>query len=616
MKKLLAMLLILAVALGLAACGSGSTTTTKPPEVLVDAAPEDEVVVEEKGEVWDGDYETATFDDIRKYGYGSTGWDGALPLTTTGEKVTIGLRHSSMVTDYDTNPQTVFFEEQTGIDIEFHIFVGSEGDIATQQSLMFSGGEPMPDILFIDTVGYAMRGEWLDAGYLRNLAGYFITDSYYFSRELKVCCGDDPVKYANMLNLIYAASCNQQTGQVYGSPNISDNLTDAVFVETCVNMEWLNKLGLQKPTTIDELYDVLVAFRDRDPNGNGKKDEIPMMGRTKSLGRGVDNYLINAFIQYAPTRKVMIEDGKVFSYHDQDEYRQALIFMNKLVKEGLLSELAFTATGSDLQRLLNPVGDEPYTVGVACAWIAGDYLDTSNSWQVYEPLPALKDAGYGRGGYSMFAAPSVATNFGITSDCENVQLAFRLLDWMHSKEAFLVQRWGEEGVDWDWIENTKYKDKAKGNGVYGGDAVYVAYTDGFRTQSRWRASCTIADERNFQPFSDPDADDYDNTFYRKSVENALAQYAIGQPEEEFHVFLRTPEEDELFQEYNVDLTSVVTTAQKEFILGRRDPNDDAAWQAYLDDLHVLKFERWAELAQASYDRQKADLDAIRAQMGK
>jgi hypothetical protein len=98
--------------------------------------------------------------------------------------------------------------------------------------------------------------------------------------------------------------------------------------------------------------------------------------------------------------------------------------------------------------------------------------------------------------------------FGITSSCENVQLAFRLLDFMHSKEAYLVQRWGEEGVDWDWIENTEFKDKAKGNGMYGGDAVYVVYNDGFRQQSRWDIACTWADEKHFQMYLDPDGTDH------------------------------------------------------------------------------------------------------------
>ena len=43
-----------------------------------------------------------------------------------------------------------------------------------------------------------------------------------------------------------------------------------------INVEWLNKLGLKMPTTTEELKQVLIAFKTKDPNGNGKADEIPM----------------------------------------------------------------------------------------------------------------------------------------------------------------------------------------------------------------------------------------------------------------------------------------------------------------------------------------------------
>ncbi len=39
------------------------------------------------------------------------------------------------------------------------------------------------------------------------------------------------------------------------------------------------KLGLEVPTTVDELHDVLYAFRTQDPNGNGLQDEIPLFDR-------------------------------------------------------------------------------------------------------------------------------------------------------------------------------------------------------------------------------------------------------------------------------------------------------------------------------------------------
>jgi len=96
----------------------------------------------------------------------------------------------------------------------------------------------------------------------------------------------------------------------------------------------------------------------------------------------------------------------------------------------------------------------------------------------------------------------------------------------------------------------------------------------------------------------------------------ILQRSIGGPEEEFTAFLRTAEEDALFVEYNTELSTLVKKARNEFCMDRRDPNSDADWNTYLNELKLLKYERWAELAQASYDRQKADLDALRAAMEK
>lgn len=49
-----------------------------------------------------------------------------------------------------------------------------------------------------------------------------------------------------------------------------------------IRQDWLDKLGLDPPQTVDELHDVLAAFKTRDPNGNGLADEIPYFARDAS----------------------------------------------------------------------------------------------------------------------------------------------------------------------------------------------------------------------------------------------------------------------------------------------------------------------------------------------
>jgi len=620
MKKILALLLALILALGLVACGNSNT----PPTVLeggVEEEKEEEFVVPglEFADIseWDGDRDNTTYADVRKYGFGSSNWDGSLPLSTTNEKVTFGLRIQTRVTDWDTNGQTVWMEKTTGIDVEVVPFMGSGSDVTTQWSLMMAGGEELPDVLYTKEMATQKMGDYVNADYLLNVASYYMTDSYYWTEAFDLANGSDPARYAMMMSNFYDACVSQESQKVYGFCDIFDDPMETVCNEAMINVEWLNKLGLQMPTTIDELYDVLVAFRDQDPNGNGKKDEIPMMGRTGIIGAGIDPYIINAFIQYYPGKHVFVENGKVCGWADQDEYREALKFINKLVTDGLLSPLAFTASRAEVQRMISPLRSkrEPYTVGVVCAWIGGDYLESSDAISVYEPLPALADC-TGRGGYSMFIEPKANCVYSLTRDCDNPELAWRLLDWMHSKEGYLAQRWGVEGVDWDYIENTPYADKAEGSGSYGGTAKFVLYNRGDRENARWNWVCTYVDMNNFQMYIDPDSQEWVNVIHKKTFANTMAQLDGKRPEEEVLVLSLTAEEADTYFEFSTEANSVYTVAFKEFCLGLRDPSNDDEWNNYLEDLQACKYERWVEYGQIAYDRQKAQTQAIRDYLAK
>ncbi|MBQ7255753.1 MAG: hypothetical protein IJS31_05895 [Oscillospiraceae bacterium] len=77
-------------------------------------------------------------------------YHGELPLVAEGEQktLTIGIVNAGKVTDYNDNAYTAWLEEQTGIDLEFVQFAGTNKDAATQISLMMAAGEKLPDILW------------------------------------------------------------------------------------------------------------------------------------------------------------------------------------------------------------------------------------------------------------------------------------------------------------------------------------------------------------------------------------------------------------------------------------------------------------------------------------
>lgn len=86
-------------------------------------------------------------------------------------------------------------------------------------------------------------------------------------------------------------------GKIYALPSINECYHCVHEVRAWINKPWIDKLGLKVPTTTDELAAVLRAFKTRDPNGNGKADEIPMAGAITRGGYNneIDKWLMNAF---------------------------------------------------------------------------------------------------------------------------------------------------------------------------------------------------------------------------------------------------------------------------------------------------------------------------------
>ena len=621
MKKILAMLLALVLAFSMVACGGGTTTT--PPDVLGgdtttgdtttgDATSGDTTIPETPEEIlepWAGDHETATRDDLRKYGFGSTGWDGSLPLTTEDVTLTIALKPDYRATDYNNNPLTTWLEEQTGINIQVHEFVGSASDIVTQVNLMMTGGEELPDIVRITNMSESMKAEHVREGNIVNLAGYLMTDAYYFTESMRRSYTDEK-DYKRMTEFFLGRSSDSVSGYVYNFPQLYDQITLAVENQVVVNVDWLNKLGLQKPTTVDELYNVLVAFRDKDPNGNGKKDEIPMCGMDSGIYRNIVNWVINAFIQYGYTNGgIQVQDGKIFTAATHDVYREALKYVNKLISEDLLSGMTLTMGATDIKNLLNPTGGAPATVGITAVQNSNDWIVGNDTIFSYEAMPALKDAGYGMGGYGMVDIDTQYNYVMITSSCENPQLAFRLLDFMCSAEAFLRQRWGEKGVQWDYIENTQYAGKGAGKGHLGGDASIVLLGDPNTKNCRWYHQMTFNAQDYWQYYLDPEEAKTDHYLYSRLImkQNVDYELAAGMPAERFEFWTFTDEEWEVYSETDTDIWNYIIRARAEFLAGvQRDPNSDADWAQYLEDLEDLNIEgAWIETAQASFERQKA-----------
>ena len=125
-----------------------------------------------------------------------------------------------------------------------------------------------------------------------------------------------------------------------------------------VNKTWLDKLDLEMPTTTEELYQVLVAFKNGDPNGNGEADEIhfgapnfnyiyySLLGAFGGGTRGVHDTVVDADPETGYPRILGASDA----------WKDMLTFCNKLYTEELLDNAIFTM--KDAQYTANAAEDK------------------------------------------------------------------------------------------------------------------------------------------------------------------------------------------------------------------------------------------------------------------
>ena len=573
MKKIIALIMALVLAFGLVACGAGGNVATENNET-------------------DGPKERVTR-------ISSTEWDGSLPLVQPGEdnKLTIGIRTNANVTDFKDNEFTRYLEEKTGLDLEFVVFAAKSGDAATQISLMAAGGEELPDILIaFSGIKKPLAKEYGNDGYFIDMSEYYQTDAYYMNQTLDLYY-PEPEDRAEFESFLLSNITDHATNNMYWYPVTWQNPGDVLLSHCWINQQWLDNLGLTAPTTIDELYDVLVAFRDQDPNGNGLKDEIPMAGRISGQ-YAILEWVLNAFTYHYDAYRYTVENGVVSAPYHTDEYREGVIFIRKLVDEGLVSPLTWTMTAEEVKALMNPTGD--FTVGI-CA-LPGDskFEDNHESIYQYEPIAPLQDY-TGKGGWAPIGPDIVSIPNFITADCDNPRLAFRFLDFFNNTDCYLTARWGMRGRDWDYLE-----EETEGTGMLGGTSRIVVMDHEAHAgvnNVNWHSNTGgIRSEKYWQYELDANDGAWSTEMYL-DLQQIVEYYENGkQPEQKLFFVEVNEEDDEAYSEADTNIKEYLKTAFAEFCNGIRNPSDDADWNKYLSDLENFGYhDTWIRVAQQTWD---------------
>jgi putative aldouronate transport system substrate-binding protein len=135
-------------------------------------------------------------------------------------------------------------------------------------------------------------------------------------------------------------------GNIYSLPHFGGLGSPWSDLRLWLHDSWLENLGMSKPETLDEFYETLLAFKQKDPNGNGQADEIPWSGSWEE-GPAGNAVVLNAlgFVTSGNDRNyVAMKDGQAVFMPLHPDFKTYLEFMKKCWDAGLIDPDMFTQT--------------------------------------------------------------------------------------------------------------------------------------------------------------------------------------------------------------------------------------------------------------------------------
>ncbi|XVU22864.1 extracellular solute-binding protein [Actinoplanes sp. CA-054009] len=396
-------------------------------------------------------------------------------------------------------------------------------------------------------------------------------------------------------------------GHIYSLPQWSDCYHCTYPNKLWINTDWLKKLNLQMPKTTEELRTVLTAFKTKDPNGNGKADEVPMSTDTQDTT--LLGYLMGAFA-YAPygatngvPSLLELDGDKVATPVDKAEWREGLKYIASLYKDGLIDQGSFTQNAEALQA----IGNNPAAVQLGSSPVLwpGIFVQLGSKDgrdKHYDAAPPLTGpSGKSYTGYNNPTSTGYAFMLTNKSSKEARIAALKMLDYIYTDEGQLITNSGPEGVGWT---KPGPQDIALDTNV---KPTWLPVPDTKRPKnSNWNSlsqyNVTLA-LRNAQAVP---KDIYSEEGLERRLFQATQQYEPHVDKAkvfpEAQIWTEPGEVSELAT-LKTNLDSYVSQGQLAFITGKK--NIDTDWDAFVQGLDGVGMKRYLEINQKAYDRFKS-----------
>jgi putative aldouronate transport system substrate-binding protein len=484
---------------------------------------------------------------------------GTFPLTKEKITLRVFLPSDPSIEDLKTNELTKEYEEKTNVHIEW-IEVSSK-DMEQKRNLLLASNSDMPDIFLNTKISNTQQVQFGSQGVLLPLND--LIDKY----------GVNIKKVFDYKPLIKKMS-TAPDGKIYALPGIEETLHTSLGQKLWINQTWLTKLGLKMPQTTDEFYEVLKAFKEKDPNGNGKADEIPLTGAINGFNTNVYSFIMNAFIQ---------NQG-----FDKPQWQEGLKYLNKLFKDGLLDRGAISQDSTQLKQLAANK-DDVLLGSVSAGAMTGFLAAESPRMKEYTAVPPLKGPqGVQTTGY--YPNQITTGKFAISSSSKYPEIALRWVDWFYSQEGTLRTTSGREGIEWR-------NGKPDEIGLNGKPALFFRILKFGKTQNvHWNKNTPAFYPELLRNGSVVEPTDQETILYNETK----TKYEPYKPKEVLPPLFMTSQESEEYLGIDFSIKDYILQSTAKFVVG--DMNVEKDWNAYLQQLEKIGLKKYVALNQGAYDR--------------
>lgn len=344
-------------------------------------------------------------------------------------KITVAVPQNGYVQNYDTNYYSEWLREKTGYDIEFVPI--ADGYEEEYLSTMLLSKEGRVDAVFLprekDYVSRETITSFAKEGLIEDLTEYAVAGTQM--RHVL-----DETEGTEILN-------GELSDKLFFVPNVDAGKKQSNMQILWINIGWLKKLSLQIPETTEDLETVLLAFKNMDPNGNGKQDEIPLISNNTDESYQSFFFLLNAFSYIDPIKNHIIDNGVGL--------KTGLAYCRNLYEKGLISDVCNDYSLKQVKELVNAPDN---LVGAFTSKSIEDivYPNCEDVLARFIQVPPLKGPNGEQNAISL-ETEALIGGF-IPANAKHKREAFEVMDLMLSIDGSLISGFGEENRDWRYAE--------------------------------------------------------------------------------------------------------------------------------------------------------------------